>query len=238
MYDRTVTDLGRFPFGAPVLPCGDRQPDPCDAFVLGAYPSAVHVRWTPPPSTGLRAIAALAVDNEPTVFWDGSDADSRTLAWKDQYLDPGWGEVRTARLNGPSGSWLRANILDPLTAAGAANQFVTDCLTTYRLSTGAATRLDDTYEALAKQSSSLPKAKLQLHPSEIQIVHEALETQGERLQNQIQAARSEVIVTLGNAASRVVASLADATGPGKLVEDGYGKPSTVSIAGVEPHGSL
>ena len=38
-------------------------------------------------------------------------------------------------------------------------------------------------------------------------------------------------MTLGNAASRVVASLAGATGPGKLVEDGYGKPSTVSIAG-------
>jgi uracil-DNA glycosylase len=233
MYDRTMTDLGRFPFGAPVRPCGDRQPSPSDAFVLGAYPSAVHVRWAPPPSTRLRPIAALAVDNEPTVFWDGGDAEDRVEAWRDQYFDPAWGEVSTARLNGPSGSWLRSNILEPLTDAGAANQFVTDCLTTYRLSTGAATRLDDTYEALATKSSDLPSADLQPHPSESQIVREALETQAERLRYQIEAARPHVIVTLGNAAARVVASLAGAAGPGKLVEDGYGRPSTVSISGVE-----
>ena len=79
-----MTNVGRFPFGAPVLPCGVELPEPCDGFVLGAYPSAVHVRWTPPKTTGLKPISALAIDNEPTVFWDGSDAEDRVERWKAQ----------------------------------------------------------------------------------------------------------------------------------------------------------
>lgn len=228
-----MTDLGTFPFGAPVRACGDQLPEPSDALVLGAYPSAVHVRWTPPPSAGLRPIAALAVDNEPTVFWDGADADARVDAWKAQYFDQAWGDVSTARLNGPSGSWLHSHILEPLTVAGATNHFVTDCLTTYRLSTGAAARLDDTYEALAQKLSHLPSADLRPHPSETQIVREALVTQVERLYSQLEAAQPNVVVTLGNAASRVIAKLAGATDSGQLVEEGYGQPSTVSISNVE-----
>ncbi|WP_183098721.1 uracil-DNA glycosylase family protein [Nocardioides pelophilus] len=228
-----MTDLGTFPFGAPVQHCGDRQPDPCDAFVLGAYPSAIHVRWVPPRSSGLGPVSALAVDNEPAVFWDGSDADERVKTWEDQYFDPAWGKVSTARLNGPSGAWLSSNILDPLTAAGAGSHFVTDCLTTYRLSTGAAARLNDTYEPMAKKTSGLRNADLKPHPGEAQIVREALESQRERLNRQIAAARPRVIVTLGNAASRVIASFAGAAVSGKLTQDGYGRPSIVTLAGIE-----
>lgn len=225
--------LGRFPFGAPVQPCGDQRPNPCDAFVIGAYPSAVHVRWVPPRSSGLRPISALAVDNEPTVFWDGADADDRVETWKSRYFQPSWGEVSTARLNGPSGAWLRSNILDPLRAAGAESQFVTDCLTTYRLSTGASTRLNDTYEPLASKTAELESADLQRHPSEAQIVREVLSTQRERLTGQVAAARPKVIVTLGNAASRVISNLAGVPGSGTLTTDGYGTPSKVSIAGID-----
>jgi len=110
---------------------------------------------------------------------------------------------------------------------------VTDCLTTSRLSTGAATRLRDTYEPMAKSTSGFPSADLQPHPSEAQIVREALETQGERLSGQIATARPKVIVTLGNAASRVLNSLAGAAGPGKLIQDGYGRASTVTVGGIE-----
>ncbi len=233
MYDRTMTNLGRFPFGAPVLPCGDQRPEPCDAFVLGAYPSAVHVRWVPPRASGCRPISALAVDNEPMVFWDGSDADERVKTWAEEYFDPARGEVSTARLNGPSGSWLCSNILGPLGAAGVHSHFVTDCLTTYRLSTGAAARLYETYEPMAKDTSGLRSADLQPHPSEAQIVREALETQGERLSGQIAAARPTVIVTLGNAASRVLTSLAGSAGPGKLTHDGCGMASTVTVGGIK-----
>lgn len=233
MYDRTMTDLGRFPFGAPLEPCGDGRPEPCDALVLGAYPSAVHVRWVPPRSSGLRPISAIAVDNEPTVFWDGSDADQRVDAWRARYFDPSWGEVTTATLNGPSGSWLSANILDPLLSAGADSHFITDCLTTYRLSDGASSRLNDTYEPMVRTTSGLPAANLLPHPTEAQIVREALNQQSERLTGQIAAARPRVVVTLGNAASRVVANLSQTGQTGKLARDGYGEPSTVSISGTE-----
>jgi hypothetical protein len=37
--------------------------------LLGAYPSALHVRWVPPPQLGIDPVAALAVDKEPSVFW-------------------------------------------------------------------------------------------------------------------------------------------------------------------------
>jgi hypothetical protein len=49
----------------------------CDLFVLGAYSSALHVRWTPPEQTKLRRIKALAVDNEPEPFWTGDDEPER-----------------------------------------------------------------------------------------------------------------------------------------------------------------
>lgn len=228
-----MTSLGRFPFGAPVLPCGDELPERCDVVVLGAYPSAIHVRWVPPLATGLKPISALAVDNEPSVFWDGSDADERVHAWKKRYFDPTWGDVTAARLNGPSGSWLRSNVLDPLSNAGAASAFVTDCLTTYRLSTGAAARLGDTYERMAEETAGLESADLERHPSEAQIVREALQIQAERLRGQVAAARPKMIVTLGNAASRVVNILSGASGKGTLVPDVYGVPSKVAVSGVQ-----
>jgi hypothetical protein len=112
---------------------------------------------------------------------------------------------------------LRSNVLDPLRAAGAGSQFVTDCLTTYRLSTGAAARLDDTYELMAKDTSGLRSADLQPHPSEAQIVREALEIQAERLNTQIEAARPKVIV---NAWERRVAGDHEPRRRG-----GLGKPS-------------
>ncbi len=228
-----MTGLGRFPFGAPVQPCGDALPGPCDAVVLGAYPSAVHVRWVPPRSSGLRPISALAVDNEPTVFWDGSDADQRVERWRAKYLDPNWGEVSTATLNGPSGSWLTSNILDPLRDAGAGSTFITDCLTTYRLSGGAAARLRDTYDPMVKVTSGLPAASLRAHPSESQIVREALDQQSERIRGQIAAARPQLLVSLGNAASRVVAALSESDKSGKLEPDDYGRPRPVSISGTD-----
>lgn len=228
-----MTESGQFPFGAPVRPCGDGQPEPTDAFVLGAYPSAIHVRWVPPRASGRRPISALAVDNEPTVFWDGTDADQRVDVWRKKYFDPSWGEVSTARLNGPSGSWLRSNILDPLRAAGADSHFITDCLTTYRLSGGALARLNDTYEPFARETRGLPSADLLSHPSEAQIVREALKCQSERLTEQIAAARPRVLVTLGNAASRVIASLGQTGKTGKIAAEKYGEPSNADIAGAQ-----
>jgi hypothetical protein len=223
--------LGRFPFGAPVIPCGAEIPDQSDGFVLGAYPSAVHVTWTPPESTGLKRISALAVDNEPSVFWDGADGEDRVATWRERYFDPAWGNVFAARLNGPSGAWLATNVRDPMNRAGVRTHFVTDCLTTYRLSVGAARRIEDTYEPMAEKYKKLQSAVLASHPSESAIVTETLKTESARLTTQLQAAKPQLLVTLGNAAARVIQRLAEEPGSGKLVPNQYGSARTVTLGG-------
>ncbi len=62
--------------------------------VLGVYPSALHVRW----SCGDAGVGALAVDVEPTVFWDGGDANARIDDWKKAVgFRPEWGTVLAGR---------------------------------------------------------------------------------------------------------------------------------------------
>jgi hypothetical protein len=67
----------QFPFGAPVASMAVEPKDKSPVFVLGAYPSALHVRWTPPAGAGHKPVQALAVDNEPWPFWDGGDERER-----------------------------------------------------------------------------------------------------------------------------------------------------------------
>src|SRR5438552_3616039 len=72
---------GTFPFGQPVAPTRPSAVGPKRLFVLGAYPSALHVRWAPPAGQG-RVVRALAVDNEPRPFWNGADQEERVLHWQ------------------------------------------------------------------------------------------------------------------------------------------------------------
>lgn len=53
------------PLRSPIAACCPLSSSACRLFVLGAYPNALFVRGTPPPS--LRHVAALAVDNEPSL---------------------------------------------------------------------------------------------------------------------------------------------------------------------------
>lgn len=222
----------RFPFGAPIKPCGAQIPDPVEAFVLGAYPSAVHVRWVPPGESNFKPISALAVDNKPRVFWDGSSADTYVAKWAEEYFDPTWGTVAPAHLNGTSGDWLNAHIWTPLSESGVHSHFVTDSLTTYRLSIGAARRIADTYDPYAATDPRLRPADLAPHPTESQIVSEALAGNATRLRTQIAAARPGLIVTLGDAAARVIAALSDYDGPGTLKADTYAVPNKTGVAGL------
>jgi len=69
----------RFLFGQPVLPAKPAAHGPKRVFILGAYPSALHVRWFGPDRDCL--IQAVAVDNEPEPFWTGADERERIEAW-------------------------------------------------------------------------------------------------------------------------------------------------------------
>jgi hypothetical protein len=108
---------GRFPFGLPNTPRPVREPKSGRMLqlVLGVYPSALHVAWTRPASRDLparrRRVASMAVDVEPTVFWDGADAAARVEDWAarvgfragDTVADHG---ILRPATNGPSGTTL------------------------------------------------------------------------------------------------------------------------------------
>src|SRR5947208_12617150 len=122
----------RFPFGRPVQATEPSAYDARAIFILGAYPSALHVGWTSPHGAHINA---LPVDNEPEPFWDGGGASELVEAWKAAIgFDQAWGEVGTA-FNGSSGIWVRDRILAPL-GVDRENAWITDCLDIYHASDG------------------------------------------------------------------------------------------------------
>lgn len=221
-----------FPFGKPVLP---RKPSASSArkfFILGAYPSALHVKWTPP--SPHRPIQAIAVDNEPEPFWCGENEVKliedwkKALGWKDA-----WGTAEpVGKLNGSSGVWVKKKVIEPL-CKDRSSVWITDCLDTYRCSKDLAVRIEDTYSPFAK-SNSLTPAKLLTHPDEGKIVAEAQAKQLERLKKELACAQPELIITLGNAALRVFRQLIKLTAgdPGEKLSpstDAYGRKFKVQI---------
>ena len=222
----------RFPFGQPVLPRKPSASTSQAVFVLGAYPSALHVKWTPPKR--YKSIRAIAIDNEPVPFWCGGKGEEAKLieAWRGSVgWKESWGVIDIAGdLNGSSGVWVAENVLRPLNVKAA---LITDCLDTYRCSGGLAERIDDTYAPFAVEHK-LPPAVLAKHPSETEIVDEALALHRSRLLDELATAKPELVVTLGNAALRVLNRLiepASAELIQKLAVGGYGLRFKVTIAG-------
>lgn len=221
-----------FPFGRPVAPCKPSADGKRSFFVLGAYPSALHVKWTPP--VGFKPIAAIAVDNEPSPFWTGEDESKRIEAWmRAVEWRAEWGSIAgVGRLNGSSGKWVKERVLDPLGATHA-DTWITDALDTYRCSVDLAVRLEDTYKPFAADMK-LPLHALAQHPSEHDIVSESVREHRERLERELATAQPEVIVTLGNAALRAFTGLVEVVGeeaPKKLAVDAYGRALNVNVAG-------
>ena len=120
-------DWGRFPFGRPNSRCLMRVPERGlpEVLVVGVYPSAFHVAWSPPLALDRRApearrrplISSLAVDVEPTVFWNGirpSPADVFDAWMAASEFDHGAHGMVRPGVNGPSGAGLIAEFLGPL----------------------------------------------------------------------------------------------------------------------------
>src|SRR6478736_3504366 len=138
---------GRFPFGRPAGPRPPRKPSAARAevLVLGVYPSALHVRWTPPrwateQDPEINAVGALAVDDEPEVFWNGNGEATLVERWKnavgfrDGDQAGAWGTVRPAG-NGTSGRPVVDRVLEPLGIDPSAAWF-TDAVNTYFVKSG------------------------------------------------------------------------------------------------------
>lgn len=225
--------ISHFPFGRPVEPRPPSANAACRLFLLGAYPSALHVEWTPP--APFQRVTALAVDNEPQPFWTGKDEEAQLEAWKARvgWLEA-WGTVGPAGpFNGSSGLWLDQKVLSPLVASRA-ETWMTDCLDTYRFSRGQEEVVTGKFEPFA-QKLGLPWTGVPpslRHPEEDQIVTEARNLHLKRLMNELRLAQPRIVVTLGNAALRVFASLAGLSTPEALKPDkDYGAVIPAMVAG-------
>lgn len=225
--------MRHFPFGQPLLPREPSASGPRPAFILGAYPSALHIRWTPPEGKGVKA---LAVDNEPTPFWSGGDEAERVAAWKERvhYDEKRWGTAAPAGdLNGSTGQKLDTSILGPL-GLTRADTWITDCLDTYRCGDEQAIRIFGRYNPFA-HDRGLPLAILPEHPNENDIVSEAQRFHGKRLREEVRAASPDWVITLGNAALRVLTGLLDevpASAPDRLIpSDTYDQVLEVRLLG-------
>lgn len=207
-----------FPFGRKVTARNASAGGQRDLFVLGAYPSALHVKWTSPAGASVQAVP---VDDEPEPFWNGHDVVERTeafLRWlsPDPAIDGSF--AITQQFNGPSGKWVDDNVLAPLSATRS-TAWITDCLDTYRASSGVEGRRAD-----------LPPFHLQPHPSESEIVNEAIEQHTDRLRAELRRCRPATIATLGNAAARVMAHLLERK-PTLVSLEGYGAPAGLRLNG-------
>lgn len=226
-----------FAFGAPVLPSKPSASGQRDIFVLGAYPSGLHIAWTPPQLEGLalKPIRAMIVHNEPTPFWDGSGASGhfdtwrRTVDWQDEW---GTATLTAASSNGPSGKWVVDHILSPL-GVGSEGVCVSDCLDESRLNGGQAARIADTYAPVAERLG-LPACTLRPVPKgESALVQETVASHLDRLRTEIRDCQPRVVVTLGNAALRVASHILelDRTAPTALSRETYGSTLSAEFDG-------
>ncbi len=225
----------RYPFGRPVTSCALDVTGPRPLFVLGAYPSALHVRWTPPAGAPGGAIRAIPVDDEPEPFWTGGDEAERIAGWKATVgFVAAWGEAEpVGHLNGSSGVWVEREVLARF-ATKRSDAWITDCIDRYHASIGVAEALAERFAPFA-DSIGLDQPVLAAHPSEGDIVRVALADHAQRLTDAIVAAQPTIVVTLGNAALRVVRDLADvpADAPKKLeaVRGTYGRRVPIELEG-------
>ena len=202
-----------------------------DLVVLGVYPSALHIRWTLPDRSA--SVSALAVDDEPTVFWDGNDAAERIAQWQAAVgWRDAWGTVGAAAGNGSSGRHVVDHVLAPLRVAPEAVHF-TDCLPIYFVKSGPRSqgdRIRSVYGPFAA-AGGLASAELPPRPSTADLVRRAVAEEGDQLRRQIVNSGAPRVVTLGQEAADVLAALTGAQRLRLTRGESYGEPHGARIGG-------
>jgi hypothetical protein len=244
----------RFPFGDRSEQRSPRRPaGACRAFVLGVYPSAIHVRWDLPAWVHQKlgkAVGALAVSDEPIVFWDGDNAIGLVDAWKERVgfrAGDGprdWGHVRGVG-NGTSGRPVRDKILTFI-GTDADDTWFTDAINEFFVKRGGAKArqqgdvIDSIYNPFAR-TVNLPLANLPRRPTPTALIRRALSGHRDRLRAELSEAGAPVVITLGEEARQVLAGIADhGEGPpttpltrGADIDEAYGLPGSLVIGDVE-----
>jgi len=218
-------------FGAPATPRKPMATGHCEWFILGAYPSALHVKWTPPEGRGL---AAVAVADEPEPFWEGDDEAAHISNWSDALpWKPDWGKASSpGERNGFSGARLQELVLKPLSIDRRA-AWITDCLDLYHESDKAAARFAEPEMAALLTKLNIKDRVLPSHPDDRQIVATA---QRDRLLGELAECQPNRVITLGNAALSVFGMLIEGAPPiGHLAPDAsYGQTHEVRLSAGPP----
>jgi hypothetical protein len=207
-----MDNWGRFPFGQPNTARPARMASRSEAAIVGVYPSAWHVAWTAPPglaSPGIKgAVAALAVDVEPTVFWDGSADDfaQRLEGWRQAvgFVEERHGAIgsRSPSTNGSSGKKVVERYLAPL-GIGAERATYTDVFPVFQVkSSGGARReqgdaIRDEYDSVAARLGA-PPCSLRARIPKSKLPAVAASTFGERLVADLAESEAPLIITLGD----------------------------------------
>jgi len=224
------TDGGAFPFGRPVLRRKPSAKSRRRVFVLGAYPSALHIAWWSPRRKGVRA---LVVDNEPAAFWAAEDEREQIDAWKTavHFRVGEWGEVETSETNGKAGRWVDEHVLAPL-GITRDEACLSYCVDTYHFTDpGVAFGVDERYQTFAREAG-LPEARLAPRPSGGAFVELAVTAHRERLLKELSVVVPELVVTLGGAPYRVLRAVAELRTGGKLRPDAsYGVEQALTVGG-------
>jgi len=224
------TGGGAFPFGRPVLRRKPSAKSRRRVFVLGAYPSALHIAWWSPHRKGIRA---LVVDNEPAPFWAAEDERKQIDAWKTavRFRVGEWGEVETSEANGKTGRWVDEHVLSPL-GVTRDEACLSCCVDTYHYTDpGIAFAVDERYQPFAREAG-LPGACLAPRPREGAFVELAVTGHRERLLKELSVVVPEIVVTLGHAPYRVLRTITEMQGGGKLRPDAsYGVEQPLTVGG-------
>lgn len=137
-----------FPFGQELYSLVQENASPKKIFVLGVYASAVHTRWK---KEGQIICQALAVANEPRIFWNGNPIEAKQII--DAIAIPkelGILEVAGRHLNGPSAKILEEKILAPL-GYTRKDAWLCDCLPEARINSNQAKVIQKYYNPLIEQ---------------------------------------------------------------------------------------
>ena len=255
-----IPHWGLFPFGRPntVRPARPAT-RPAKAIVVGVYPSAWHVTWTRPAFAADRGdtggVRALAVDVEPTVFWDGAvdDFSSRLEAWIDLVGfvagdEPGQhGHVarKSPSANGSSGGKVVRRYLQPMGLEDGDAAFTDVCPVFHVKSAGRARTprkreqgdaIRDEYDAVApllgKLACTLPR---RIPPARMPTV--ATENFRQRIANDLIENTAPIVVTLGEEVWATLLKLPELQPRSPVVEfselygDRYGETGSLTIAG-------
>jgi len=237
---------GCFPFGRPNSERPMRRTEAtARALVVGVYPSAFHVAWSPAHELDPRPverrrqplISALAVDVEPTVFWDGvTPTPSEQLdRWRNAV---GFDEARHGRVsvgtNGPSGAGLMRQILEPLRLEADHVSF-TDAVPWFFVKSGTGSQgdaIDQRFNPIAR-TVGIPEGTLPRRPSVSSLVKIAASApRREMLRAEILDAHVDMVITLGQEASDAILRVADKSDstPRSLTPDEtYGRPTSLTI---------